>query len=96
MAEEQVTLEGAIEMARRLSSSEQLKLREELDQMIVDPTEADSTTEPSEADFSRRLLESGLITEVRLGQTPTYPQHKYAPVPVEGKPVSQTIIEDRR
>jgi hypothetical protein len=95
MAEEHVTLVEAIEIARRLSSSEQLKLRQELDQMITSD-EKDFGAEHTEADFRKRLLESGLVSKIRLGEKQTEPEHKYVPVPVKGKPVSQTIIEDRR
>ena len=96
MAEEQVTLAEAIEMARRLSSSERLELRQELDQMILTSDEKDSRVEHTEADFRKRLLESGLISEDHLSQKTAEREPTYVPVPVKGKPVSQTIIEDRR
>lgn len=46
-----------------------------------------------EAQYWQRLIESGLIKEVRphAEQLPSF-----TPVPVEGKPVSETILEERR
>jgi hypothetical protein len=46
-----------------------------------------------EAQYWQRLIESGLIKEVRpyTEQLPSF-----TPVPVQGKPVSETILEERR
>lgn len=90
MAEEHNTLEQTIAMAGRLDSSERMKLRRALDQMM-----AASPEEDREMTFKRVLLEKGMISEVRstrdIGDAA-----KRHPVPVKGKPVSETIIEDRR
>ena len=91
MADDQVTLEQAIELARGLDPTERLKLRQALDQMIAGPTERNP-----EMAFKRRLLEKGLISEIRLAPKDDNLSVKRQPVPVEGKPVSETIIEDRR
>ncbi len=49
-----------------------------------------------EDEFKQKLLESGLLTEI----TPPLPTDKYpkdrVPIPVEGNPVSDLIIRERR
>jgi hypothetical protein len=56
--------------------------------------------EPSEEDlgmtFKRTLLDKGLISEIRIRPPTDDPSIARRPVPVQGKPVSETIIEDRR
>ena len=57
------------------------------------------TRSPEHSDLERvyrqRLLESGLVTDVK---DPTYPLPTldHAPVEVQGPPLSQTIVEERR
>ena len=89
MAENQVTLQEAIEIASQLDSDDRLKLRHALDRM----TEG-STEEESEMGFKRVLLEKGMISEIRLPRKVGGAGNR-RPVPVKGKPVSETIIEDR-
>ena len=49
-----------------------------------------------EEEFKQKLLESGLLTEI----TPPLPPDKYpkdrVPIPVQGNPVSDLIIRERR
>jgi hypothetical protein len=49
-----------------------------------------------EEEFKQKLLELGLLTEI----TPPLPPDKYPknrrPIPVEGNPVSDLIIQERR
>jgi hypothetical protein len=49
----------------------------------------------SEADFKRQLLESGLMTSL---PTPADPAARpaFPPVKIEGEPLSETIIRERR
>ena len=91
MAQERVTLERAIEAARQLDPTERMKLRQALDQMATEPSEEDL-----EMTFKRILLEKGLISEIRVRPKTDDPSITRRPVPVQGKPVSETIIEDRR
>jgi hypothetical protein len=90
MAQERTILEQAIEMAGRLGPAERWQLRQALDQMNSGPTEEDP-----EITFKRLLFERGLISEIRLAPKTDDPLINRRPVPVEGKPVSETIIEDR-
>lgn len=89
MAENHVTLQDAIEIVSQLDSDDRLKLRHALDRMT-----GSSTEEEPEMSFKRVLLERGMISEIRspmkVGGT-----GNRRPVAVKGKPVSETIIEDR-
>lgn len=64
------------------------------DRANIDQMTAEVTEEDREIIFKRVLLRKGLISEVR-------PQHSMAsgkkqpPISVKGKPVSETIIEER-
>lgn len=49
--------------------------------------------EDPEITFQRRLLAAGLITEIRTRQPRTEPFER---IVVEGEPVSETIIRERR
>ena len=89
MAQEHVSLEDTIAMARRLAPEEREKLREALDQMGSAPDEG------KEILFKRLLMEKGLISEIRRVPNTTPPCTDRHPVPLKGKPVSETIIEDR-
>jgi hypothetical protein len=50
-------------------------------------------SDDKEAQYQRRLIEAGLLNEPRL-MTERLPL--FTPVQVKGKPLSQTIIEERR
>ncbi len=90
MAEERVTLEQTLAMASQLDPTERMKLRHALDQMTTSSAEEDP-----EMTFKRALLEKGLISEVRSARKIVNTAERHS-VPVKGKPVSETIIEDRR
>ena len=49
----------------------------------------------AESLFKQRLLESGLITEIRL-PGPTAPAGDRTPATVRGRPLSEAIVEERR
>jgi hypothetical protein len=91
MAQERVTLEQTIAMARQLDPTERMKLRQALDRMAAEPSEQDF-----ELTFKQTLLDKGLISEIRVRPKTDDPSIERRPVPVQGKPISETIIEDRR
>ena len=88
MAEQHVALEEAIAMASSLGPEERIKLREAIDEMIGAPPD-----DEKEALFKHLMMEKGLIRQIRLPKRG--PGSERHPVPVKGKPVSETIIEDR-
>lgn len=68
------------------------QLRDDIDREL-----AEAATRPSltEEEFKRQLLASGLMTSL---PTPSAPATKRAfrPVRIEGEPLSETIIRERR
>lgn len=56
-----------------------------------------SCTSPSLRDaVLRRLLELGIVTEIRSPLTPDAIREEHEPIPIEGKPISEEIIGGRR
>ena len=77
-------LQQLIEQIKTLTPEEQRELRRTIDALTV---------EDPEDELDRRLLESGLVSQLPSRTTPrSHPE----PVRIEGKPLSQTIIEERR
>lgn len=84
-------LDQVLEQVKSLSFDEQKQLREMLDELL-----AKSGALMTEEEFERRLLEKGVISRIppRVRDEAFYQNRK--PVDVEGKPVSEIIIEERR
>lgn len=88
-----------------LSLEQMATLRRELDSKMAwamasatsRPAQAppSRTTPMSEGDFKRQLLKSGLMTSL---PTPADPGARpaFQPIAIEGEPLSETIIRDRR
>lgn len=101
----EVTLEQVVEAVKALEPEEQRRLREALDGMLAEPA---ATEEPqarageenvprmTEEEFERFLVEKGILSRVRppMKDLSAYKDRK--PVKIKGKPLSETIIEDRR
>ena len=49
----------------------------------------------SEGDFKRQLLKSGLMTSLPTPADPG-PRPAFQPIAIEGEPLSETIIRERR
>jgi hypothetical protein len=82
------TVTNIIKQIKKLSLSEQQELRAVLDSLLAPA--------PSEEDFHQRLAAEGRLSipssEARSGAV----RRSFKPVLVKGKPVSETIIEERR
>ena len=89
-----MTLEQILEEVRTLTPEEQRQVRAALDE--VSETNEDDVRAREEA-WERRMEEKGLlcprepVTEAELEE-----MRRFQPVVVSGKPVSETIIEERR
>ncbi len=89
---ENVTLDRAVEVARALRPEEQLQLRAMIDSWQTEPP-AEATPE-QERRFAEHLLAQGILSHLPTG----YPEGYVEPPPivVQGEPVSETIIRERR
>ena len=97
-------LEKVIEEVKALTLDEQRKVKDLIDSLLraldeeavsITQTIQHAVLSPEEL-FEQKLLEAGLISEIPK-RSPT-PEHfrDFKPVEVKGKPVSETIIEERR
>src|SRR5436853_7426994 len=84
-------LDQVIEEVKALSPDDQRKLREWLDRLLAPPT-----PQMTEEEFEQHLLAKGVISEIppRIID-PIFEQNR-KPIEIEGKPVSEIIIEERR
>lgn len=85
------TLDNIIEEVRQLSPDEQRQLIVQLNAIVPASNE-----DELEDEFERELIAEGVVGEVKplLHDDPEF--YSYQPVKVEGQPVSETIIEERR
>jgi hypothetical protein len=84
-------LDRLVEEVRALTADEKRVLRDRLDSLLGSPQ-----PEISEADFERRLLERGVISSIPAPITDFEPYRNRKLIEVKGKPLSETIIEERR
>ncbi|MEK6299537.1 MAG: hypothetical protein AABO41_02350 [Acidobacteriota bacterium] len=84
-------LDRIVEEVKALTPDEQRALREMLESSVT-PAQPDV----SSSGFQKRLLERGIISRIppRIRDAEFYANRK--PIAVEGKPVSEIIIEERR
>jgi hypothetical protein len=86
-----MTLDDVLGAVRTLTRDEQAELRTQIDVLLAEP-EADSPEER----IQRILFERGLLREIKGPITDLSPYHGRRLVEIQGKPLSETIIEDRR
>jgi len=84
-------LDQVLDQVKSLSLDEQRQLRDILDTLL-----AKAGPQVTDEEFELRLLEKGIISRIppRIRDEAVYQNRK--PVEVEGKPVSEIIIEERR
>lgn len=84
-------LDRLIEAAKTLTPDEQRSLRDMVDELLVK-----SAPTMTEDEFEQHLLKKGIISRIppRIRDAALYASRK--PIEVKGKPVSETIIEERR
>jgi len=87
-----VTLEKIIKEAQALTPDERQQLLERLSVLPQMPP----TDDDLEDAFERELVAEGILSEVKPLATDSSDYYSYKPITVKGKPLSETIIEDRR
>jgi len=83
------SVDQVLEMIRELDADELREVRQAVEAQLEQQSEASGR----EA-FRRALLEAGLVQEFKA--PPLRPAEERPLVPIQGKPLSETIIEGRR
>jgi hypothetical protein len=84
-------LDRIIEEVKTLTADEQKNLRDMVDELL-----ATSAPQMSEDEFEQHLLEKGIISRIPPPITDLTPYRNRKLIDVKGKPLSETIIEERR
>lgn len=83
-----------------LSPEQMRQLRDELDSKLasrVPATQPDLTPEElAEQEVQRRLVEAGVLSEVKPPPRFMPQRERFTPVPIKGEPLSETVIRERR
>ena len=80
-----------------LSPEQMRQLRYELDTRLAPATAGDrQAAEQVSMDMQRQLLEAGIIGEIRPLITDLAPYRNRRAVSIQGEPLSETIIRERR
>ena len=85
---ENMTFNAILEGVSQLTSEEQRQVRDRLNELLASQQEA-------EAQLQQALQQDGLLNEVKPSRS-EIKSANFQPVAVTGKPVSETIIEERR
>lgn len=88
-------LESLIQQVQTLDVADLWRLREVIDARIGQVSPLANEAELEE-EFKRRLLDAGLLKEIKPPIRDYEPFRNRKPVPIQGKPLSETIIEERR
>jgi hypothetical protein len=76
---------------KALSPAQQQLLRALLDALL-----APSASQLTEEEFERKLVDAGILSEVKLPITDFTPYQNRQPIKTTGKPLSEVILEERR
>jgi len=89
-------LEKLLQEIRSLPPQDQKRVREALDEEQEIPPATPMDEAAAEEEFKRRLVKAGLLREIKppIKDLSSYRDRK--PFEIEGKPLSETIIEERR
>ena len=86
-----ITVDQILVEIEQLSVEQRVQLRDRLDQLSARPK-----PQMTEEEFEQHLLKIGLISQLPDKTPLTELWSTFKPVEVRGKPVSETIIEERR
>ncbi len=80
-----------VEMAQALDAAEKWRLRDLLDVWLAPPGPP-----PTEEELAQEMLREGILDQVASSNRDVSRYENYKPIEVKGKPISETIIEERR
>jgi hypothetical protein len=92
------TLEQVLEKVKELAPEEQQKVRELLNSLASKTQATGEENKPlmTEKEFERYLLAKGVIQRIPARKIDVTANKNRKRIKVKGKPLSQTIIEERR
>lgn len=88
------SLEKVIKEVKTLTQEEQLQVRELIESLLENSAQTPEVLS-FEDRLERRLLERGVISEIPKRNFDPDTYKEFEPIEVKGKPVSETIIEER-
>ena len=93
------TVEEILRAVKDLAPGEQAEVKRRLDTLTADNDKrASDETRQAAVDLDQRiqraLYDAGLITEIK--PPVKRPRERTPPIKIKGKPLSETVIEDRR
>lgn len=93
------TVEEILNAVKDLPLREQAEVKRRLEVLLAQSDQADVPDESLQAGdldqrLQRALYEAGLVSEIK--PRVKRPRVRPAPIKIKGKPLSETIIEDRR
>src|SRR5262249_25199366 len=91
-----VMFETVMKRAKELSMDEQRRLRDVMENWLANSSPPESLGEGEQ--IERELLAEGIIDHIPAPVTPSQldDYRRWQPIVIEGKPVSETILEERR
>ena len=87
-------LEKVLEEVKALTPDEQRQVKNLIDSLLENQAEETASLSPEDL-LERRLLEAGVISRIPERKPDPERYENFKPVEVKGKPVSETIIEER-
>lgn len=84
-------IEKLIETVKHLSAEDRQRLRRALVSVA-----SNDDHEAEDVDYQTTLVGAGLLSSVRPRQRDQHAFERFEPVPMSGRPLSETIIEERR
>lgn len=83
-------VERVLNEIKAMTPSEIMEIRQKVDELLGTQTKSATGT------LKQRLFDAGLLSEIKTPERNTESFRAFQPVTVKGKPVSETILEERR
>jgi hypothetical protein len=85
---------------KALSPEQMQELRRELDRQLgprsVEGGPPLTESELADQEAQRRLLAAGVISEIKPSRQVPTETERFTPIPIQGEPLSETIVRERR
>ena len=83
-------VERVLNEIKAMTPSKIMEVRQKVDELL------DAQTKDAPGMLKQRLFDAGLLTEMKTPERDAESFRSYQPVATKGKPVSETMIEERR